>query len=155
MGWLFTAEVAVALVVAVLVLPPVWLYLRRRWLSSQGGVFDCALRREDGHHTRWSTGMARYADDELQWFRTFSLRLTPRIVLTRDHTAQLGTRTPSPSEEVVMFSGDGIMRVRDDQAGTARVLELAMSREALTGLMSWLEAAPPGGDAYSGLEQRA
>ncbi len=155
MGWLSTAEVAGAVLVAVLVLPILCLWVRRRWLSSQGGVFDCALLlHPSSKGTGWSTGLARYTDNEVQWFRTFSLTPRPRLVLLRDATTQLGTRAPNQAEAVILFSDDSIMRVQDTRPGSNQVWELAMSPASLTGLMSWLEAAPPGGDAYSGLERR-
>lgn len=158
MGWVLTAEVAALALLALLalvVLPLVWLFGRRRWLSSGGGVFDCALRiKEHGPAGGWAIGMGRVVDDELRWYRTFSLRLGPSLVLRRDDTSQLGTRAPEDDEAVVMFSGDAVLRLADSSHRQWVVRELAMDRSSLTGVMSWLEAAPPGGDGYSGLERR-
>ena len=48
-------------VVALMALPVVLLYARRRWLAGQGGMFDCALRRSSHDPAlRWYLGMGRY-----------------------------------------------------------------------------------------------
>lgn len=152
MGWLGAVEGLVALGVVLVVAPVIGLFLRRRWLSTRGGVFDCALRlRTDGSGTGWATGLARYEAEQLQWFRTFSLSLRPKLVLWRDDTTSAGTRAPAAAEAVVLFSDDQILRLRSRQPGHPRVIEMAMSSSSVTGLMSWLEAAPPGGDRYDGL----
>ena len=55
----------------------------------------------------------------------------------------LETRDPDPIEAVALSSDQTVVRVavpgQPDQ-----FWELAMSAESLTGLLSWLEAAPPG-----------
>ncbi|MEL4357891.1 MULTISPECIES: DUF2550 domain-containing protein [unclassified Luteococcus] len=132
----------------VLLVPLLGLYVRRRWLSTRGGVFDCALKLASGG---WATGVARYEADELQWFRIFSLSTRPKLVLERDLTASVGHRRPDESEAVVLFSDDQIIRLRSTQGREPVIWELAMNPQSVTGLMSWLEAAPPGGDRYSGL----
>ena len=153
MEWLVGLEVAVALLALVVVVPLLGLYLRRRWLSAKGGVFDCALRlHNSGPGTGWATGLCRYEGERLEWFRTFSLSVRPRLVLERDQTAWLGRRGPEAAEAVVLFSEDQILRLENRAGGGSRVWELAMHPSSATGLMSWLEAAPPGGDRYSGLE---
>ncbi|WP_420175330.1 DUF2550 domain-containing protein [Luteococcus sp. OSA5] len=142
-------EAGVALMVLLFLLPLLGLYLRRRWLSTRGGVFDCALKLPSGS---WATGVARYEANELQWFRIFSFSMRARLTLTRDRTTSIGRREPEDSEAVVLFGDDQILRLRSTDKGAPRVWEMAMSPASVTGLMSWLEAAPPGGDRYSGLE---
>ena len=82
MEWLVGLEVAVALLALVVVVPLLGLYLRRRWLSAKGGVFDCALRlHNSGPGTGWATGLCRYEGERLEWFRTFSLGAVRRRLL--------------------------------------------------------------------------
>ncbi|MGO4955832.1 DUF2550 domain-containing protein [Luteococcus sp. Sow4_B9] len=145
MEWIVAMETVVALLLLVFLLPIAGLYGRRRWLSSRGGVFDCALKLRSGN---WATGVARYEGNELQWFRIFSLRMSPTVTLTRDDTSSIGRRSPDPDEAVVLFSDDEIMQVRSTDGGRAQTWELAMHPASVTGLMSWLEAAPPRGDSY-------
>ncbi|GAB2495551.1 DUF2550 domain-containing protein [Luteococcus sediminum] len=148
MEWWQAGAGAVFAVLLALLLPLVALYLRRRWLSNQGGVFDCALRRVEG---AWSTGVARYHGDELEWYRIFSFSMRPKVVLRRDLTRTIGRRRPTNAEGTVLFNDVQILGVAS-RTRPAHRYELAMGSQSITGLMSWLEAAPPGGDSYNGLE---
>ncbi|MFD0529913.1 DUF2550 family protein [Kitasatospora arboriphila] len=49
-------------------------------------------------------------------------------------------RYPEGQEELALLSGSVVLRCLHDGAP----LELAMSEDALTGFLAWLEAAPPG-----------
>lgn len=148
MGWQDTIELVGVVVVACLLVPVLWLFVRRRWLSSRGGVFDCALRL----HTvvpsaGWALGLARYVEDgSLEWYRVFSLRVRPRLVLRRSSTEMVSRRRPDDVELLVLFADHEIVRLREEQ----REWELAMPDESVTGLLSWLEASPPGGQSYLG-----
>lgn len=149
MGWMATAEFGAVLLMLLFIAPILGLWARRRWLSSQGGVFDCALRlRSSGPGVGWATGLARYEGDVLQWFRIFSLSWRPHVELHRDQTVALGRRAPDPAEAIVLFGEDQIVRLQLSSDGDDRVQELAMTPQSVTGLMSWLEAAPPGGETY-------
>ncbi|HNV12042.1 MAG TPA: DUF2550 domain-containing protein [Propionibacteriaceae bacterium] len=153
MGWLLASELVAAILLACLILPLVGLFVRRRWLSSRGGVFDCGLRLNDTTPgAGWAIGMARYQADTLEWYRIFAVSLRPHLVLRRDHTVSLGRRTPDAVEAVVLFSDHQIIRLESSEGGRQKVWELAMPAGSVTGLMSWLEAAPPGGNRYPGLE---
>ncbi|GAA3044919.1 hypothetical protein GCM10020000_25680 [Streptomyces olivoverticillatus] len=61
-------------------------------------------------------------------------------MLERDSIEVLQRRTPEGEEELALLS-DAIVLVCLHR-GTR--LELAMSEDALTGFLAWLEAAPPG-----------
>lgn len=153
MDWLVGIEVLFAVLIALLVIPLVGLYVRRRWLSTKGGVFDCALRlHHTGPGTGWATGVARYDGEKLEWYRTFSFSVRPRLVLQRDTTSAVGLRGPDAAEAVVLFGDDQVIRLTSSVPRHTREWELAMSPASVTGLQSWLEAAPPGGDHYNGLE---
>lgn len=133
--------VVVGVVILVLLLaisPLIWLFARRRWLSLSTSLFDCCLLPAGSD--QWILGACRYRDDHLEWFRIFSLSLRPHLAIVRRDAQALGTRDPEPSEEAMLYEGNRIVRIRVGQ----EECELALDPENLTGLLSWLEAAPPG-----------
>lgn len=136
--------IIVAVCVAVLIcLPFVLLYARRRWLTGQGGLFDCACRITQGPAASgWVLGLARYRGDELEWYRVFSLAIRPSWTLRRELTVYANQRSSDGLESVVLFDESRIVTLRDRSSGQERVL--AMEPDAAMGLMSWLESAPPG-----------
>lgn len=142
MDWLgITETVALALVVLLLV-PVVFLGARRRWLSRQGGLFDCSLRlSEKTPGTGWVLGVARYSGDNLEWFRTFSLALRPRLIFPRSQASAGQQRDPDSIESVLLYDEQRILRLELTDGSS---WELSMSVASLTGLLSWLESAPPG-----------
>lgn len=142
MDWLSITEwVAISLAVLLLV-PVVLLGGRRRWLSRQGGLFDCSLRlstKTPG--TGWVLGVARYSGDNLEWFRAFSLSFRPRLIFPRTQSRAGGQRDPDPIESVLLYDDQRILTL---QGADGSAWELAMSLPSLTGLLSWLESSPPG-----------
>ena len=88
----------------------------------------------------WSYGIAQYGADRVDWYRIFSYAFRPAAVLTRRDLEVIGRRDPEGTEELALFPGWTILDCRFG-AGYA---ELALSEDALTGFLSWLEAAPPG-----------
>ena len=88
----------------------------------------------------WSYGIAQYGADRVDWYRIFSYAFRPAAVLTRRDLEVIGRRAPEGTEELALFPGWTILDCRFG-AGYA---ELALSEDALTGFLSWLEAAPPG-----------
>jgi hypothetical protein len=88
----------------------------------------------------WSYGIAQYGADRVDWYRIFSYAFRPAAVLTRRDLEVIGRREPENTEELALFPGWTILDCRFG-AGYA---ELALSEDALTGFLSWLEAAPPG-----------
>ncbi|MEV0975895.1 DUF2550 domain-containing protein [Streptomyces sp. NPDC049915] len=132
-------------VVALVVLGLFVFGLRRRLIQRSGGTFDCSLRWDvaenpDTSGKGWSYGVARYSGDRVAWFRVFSYAPRPRRVLERGSIEVAGRRLPEGEEELALLS-DAMILVCLHQ-GTR--LELAMSEDALTGFLAWLEAAPPG-----------
>lgn len=137
------AEIAALVLVLVLVVPVVFLASRRRWLSRQGGVFDCSVRlstKTPG--AGWALGVARYSGDNLEWFRVFSPSLRPRMIFPRSVTHAGMQREPDAIEAVVLSNEDP--RIVTLLMATGGNWELAMSNSSLTGLLSWLESSPPG-----------
>ncbi len=120
--------------------------LRRRLIQRSGGTFDCSLRwnvtdpETEPSGKGWVYGVARYNGDRIEWFRVFSYAPRPRRVLERASIEVLDRRTPRGEEELALLS-DAVVLVCVHR-GTR--LELAMSEDALTGFLAWLEAAPPG-----------
>jgi hypothetical protein len=118
---------------------------RRRIISGRGGVVECALRHSaDGP---WLQGLAEYRRGYLYWHRAASLRLRPHAAFDRSQLAVLASRAAGPREDVRLGSGLVIVRIRGMVRHRGRPpaqadVELAMSAEALTGLLSWLEASP-------------
>ncbi|HEV3170609.1 MAG TPA: DUF2550 domain-containing protein [Actinocrinis sp.] len=88
----------------------------------------------------WSYGIAQYENDRIDWYRIFSYAYRPAAVLTRKDLEVVGRRDAEGNEELALFPGWTIVECRFG----AGLVELAMSPDALTGFLSWLEAAPPG-----------
>lgn len=164
----------VVIVVAVLLVALLGLgafAMRRRLIQRVGGTFDCSARLRvpalpgvpvpdagpdaplpsgsapapvgavaDNGGKGWLFGIARYNRDSVEWFRVFSYSPRPRRVLQRSRIEVLHRRTPVGQEELALLSGAVVLVCR--HAGEP--LELAMSEDALTGFLAWLEAAPPG-----------
>ncbi|MER7171776.1 DUF2550 domain-containing protein [Streptomyces mesophilus] len=133
------------LVVAVVLVGLFVFGLRRRLIQRSGGTFDCSLRWDapeagDTSGKGWSYGVARYSGDRIEWFRVFSYAPRPRRILERSAIEVVDRRSPDGDEEVALLSDAIVLGCK--LRGTR--LELAMSEDALTGFLAWLEAAPPG-----------
>lgn len=117
------------------------LALRRRLITRRGGTFDCSLRLREGPHGKgWVLGIGRYAGDELEWYRVFSYSTRPRRTLVRRRLQVVDRREPTGVEVFSLLAGAVVVSCRGD----GESVELAMSPEALTGFLSWVESAPPG-----------
>jgi len=140
------AQIALVLIVAA----AVCLVLRRRMISRRGGVVECCLRsRASG---QWQHGLAEYRSGELYWHRSLSLRVRPHAALDRRGLVVTSSRPAGAGE--TGWLGPGTMIVtcqarpsaarakRPNRCATSDVIELAMSRAALTGYLAWLEATP-------------
>jgi hypothetical protein len=104
----------------------------------ESGAEQAAASAGDGKG--WVFGVARYNGDHLEWFRVFSYAPRPRRALRRPRIEVVSRRTPEGQEELALLSGAVVLSARVD----GEPLELAMSEDALTGFLAWLEAAPPG-----------
>ncbi len=147
-GWLGVVEV-LGLLLLLLVLSLALLAGRRRWLARQGGTFECSLRlhgRTPG--TGWVLGVARYREGNLEWYRFFSYSWRPRKAFERDAVRVLETRDPNSVEAVSLYADQRVVRFEMVNQSDPGEWELAMSPGSLTGLLSWLEAAPPGVSRY-------
>ncbi|MGP4112003.1 DUF2550 domain-containing protein [Streptomyces sp. 4N509B] len=119
--------------------------VRRRVIQRSGGTFDCsarftAPRPGQSPGKGWLYGVARYNGDNVEWFRVFSYAPRPRQTLRRDDIQVRERRHPQGDEELALLPGALVLNCRHDGLD----VELAMSEDALTGFLAWLEAAPPG-----------
>ena len=114
---------------------------RRRGLQAAGGTVELSLRlKRPGHGRGWVNGVGRFVDDELRWYRVFSLSLRPRRVLSRRELSVVCRRQPSGAEHRALLEGAVVMECRVGD----RPVELAMQPSAVTGFLAWLESRPPG-----------
>ncbi len=134
-GWLLVIVLAIALVGAV------GIAARRTLIERGGGSVECGLRR--ARDRRWRLGLAAYQPDELRWYPIFGLRLRPVEVFAR-RTLSVVSRRPADAVEMTSVGSDAVVVECDTGEGASGRVELALSDDALTGFLAWLEAAPPG-----------
>jgi hypothetical protein len=133
---------AFAVIVAVAIVALGAFLVRRITLLRGGGTVEMSLRLyPNGHHGRgWALGVGRFVGDDLQWFRTFSLSPRPKRILSRHDLEVTGRRQPTAGESLALMA-DSIVLGCSHLTGN---VELAMTEQAETGFLSWLESAPPG-----------
>ncbi len=144
--WIFAA------VLALLVLAAAVLASRRYLLERSGGTVECAVRQPAESGT-WRLGVLSYQNDALCWYGALGVLLRPEHVYTRRALSVVSRRAALPSEAVVL-GADRIVVELATGAGAggpgsppgegAQRVELAMTEQALTGFLAWIEAAPPG-----------
>jgi hypothetical protein len=143
-GWLGVVEI-LGVLAGLVAISLLLLAVRRRWLDRPGATFDCSLRlRITTPGAGWVLGVGRYSEGILEWFRYFSYSLRPKMVFPRRNVRVLETRMPDPVEAVALSAGEKVLRLEMQDGHSEAEWELAMSQDSLTGLLSWLEAAPPG-----------
>lgn len=114
---------------------------RRRLLQRQGGALDVALRlRPQARGGGWVLGVGRFVDDDLRWYRVFSLSPRPRRTLSRRGLQVLERRRPVDGETFALAESAVVMRCGTDGGQ----VELGIDASAVTGFLAWLEASPPG-----------
>jgi hypothetical protein len=126
----------VVALIALIVVVGVAFQLRRRFLLFGLGAVTMWVRRPGTQ--RWSLGVAWYGSDVLLWYRGLSFAVRPHERLGRAVLQITGQRSAGhddlglPAELIVVecSTSDGPR-------------ELAMDRSTVTGLLSWLESAPP------------
>ncbi len=124
--------VVVALVVAVAV--------RRNLLTRSGGIDLCWRLDLASGERGWVFGQGRFSDTGLALYRSYSPLPLPTATLDRGRLELGHRRLPAVGESDLLPVGSVVVRCTGATAGP---LELALSRQGLTGLQSWLESVPP------------
>ena len=124
MGWCVPAVLAGSLVLVVVFL------VRRRFLASQVGSFECALLRSG--RRRYMSGIATFGDEAIEWHRLISLSPRARYRMHRDDLVLGGPRPRA---------GGRIVDVTCTVAGKS--FDLAMLSDSHSALVAWLESAAP------------
>jgi hypothetical protein len=128
---------------AILLLCALALLFARRELISRGGTVEVSFRLSTMVPGRgWSPGIARFTGDEMRWYRVFSFSVRPSRTLSRRSLAVDRRRSPELAERLVLPADWVVLRC---QTAAQPPVEIAMAGTTLTGFMSWIEAAPPGG----------
>ena len=136
-AWLFAAFLIL------LVLAASGIAARRFLLERRGAAVECGLRQGS---RPWRLGLASYQLDEFRWYRTFGFSMRPERTFPRRDLVVVARRPPTREEVTILGPG---RIVAECQAGTGSdavpgPIDLALAESALTGLLVWLESAPPG-----------
>ena len=116
-------------------------FFRARLLMLVGGTIRLQVRVSTMVPGRgWSTGIGRFAGDELRFYRMFSLSVRPKRVLNRRTMTVSRGRLPRGPERLTMPGHWVILACRTRTS----LIEIAMAESTVTGFSSWLEAGPPG-----------
>ena len=158
-AWLFAAFLIL------LILAASGIAVRRFLLERSGATVECGLRRPGGS---WRLGLASYQLDEFYWYRVFGFSMRPEQAFPRRDLAVVARRPPTQEEATILGPGRIVVECQlgasgasgasggaggpdgaggtdgTDGTGGAGAVDLAMAESALTGLLVWLEAAPPG-----------
>ena len=117
------------------------LFARRGVISRGRGTIELSLRLSTRMAGRgWSSGLGRFAGDELRWYRIFSFAARPRRVLVRRGLVVEGRRAPDGAERLVLPADWLVISCSNHSAP----IEIAMPQSTVNGFLSWIEAAPPG-----------
>lgn len=103
-----------------------------------GGAVVCSLR-QDGDE-RWRRGIVAYRTDRLCWFSSRGVGLRPGAAFDR-RGMQLVARHDGGGGGAGAGAGQTVV-VRFETGADGDPVWLAMSSDALTGMLAWLEAAP-------------
>ena len=133
-----TTELLILAVAVVLVGLVVAFLLRRRFLLSGLGAVTMWLRPV--RSPRWSVGVAWYGGDVLLWYRGVSLAVRPHERLCRAELRVESRR--SPGRDDLALPSDVVVLAITTPEGPR---EMAMDASTVTGFLSWVESAPPGG----------
>ncbi len=156
-AWLFAAFLVL------LILAAAGIAARRFLLERGGGTVECGLRKGNG---TWRLGVASYQREELYWYGVFRISMRPEETFSRRDLSVVSRRPPSDAEAASLGPGMIVVECQlgsgsgpggssgaggpggsgrpGSVAGAGHTVELALAESALTGLLSWLEASPPG-----------
>ena len=116
-------------------------FVRRRLLQRRGGTIELSLRlKPEARGRGWVLGIGRFVEDDLQWYRVFSLSMRPRRTFSRRGLQVLERRPPRGPETYALLHGALVMEC----VTPSGPVQLGMDPDAVTGFLAWLEARPPG-----------
>ncbi len=122
------------------------LVLRKLTVSRRRGGFECSLQRRGlVGQASWQHGLMRFGTDRLRWFRAFSLRVRPEVVIRRADILDVSRRRLPAQVE-----GDEDSYLLEFSLREGRQVRAIVDLVSGAALNSWLEAAPTGlfvGDA--------
>ena len=150
-GALSDAVWFVAALLVLIVLAAAVLASRRYLLERSGGTVECALRRPAGQGG-WRLGVLSYHHDSLRWHGALGVLLRPEYSFHRRALTVASRRPAGPGETTAIGPGRIVVEVSvgpvPDIPGAPgdpdEHVDLAMTDQALTGFLAWLEASPPG-----------
>lgn len=123
----------VAVLLVVLLLST--LIARQRFMLRSDGTIAVAVKAG----SRWQYGVARFAGEELQWFRVLGIGTRPTrslrrgdLVVISNHTATAEEQASLPPTAVIVECVDSIGPIT-----------LGLADSAYTGFVSWLESSAP------------
>lgn len=121
----------VLLVAAVALLALLYVNLRAQALMRRVGAFRCWVRPDS--QSGWTSGIAHYGVETLEWYKLVARSGRPALVLPRR-----GLEISAP----VNRAADGsVVEVRV-RAGDRRV-EFAIAPQTYNGIVSWISSGPP------------
>ena len=143
--WIFAAVLVLVFLAAAV------LASRRYLLERSGGTVECALRSPAGSGS-WRLGVLSYQHDSLGWYGALGVLLPPEHEFHRRSLTVVSRRPAEPSEAVTLGTERIVVEVEAAaspdvpgvEGGPGERVELAMTDQALTGFLAWLEASPPG-----------
>ena len=134
-AWLFAA------LLILLVLAAAGIAARRFLLERGGATVECGLRQQG---RSWRLGVASYQLDEFRWYGIFGVSMRPEQTFPRRDLAVVARRPPTEEEVTILGPGRIVAECQLGASAGAATLDLALAESALTGLLAWLESAPPG-----------
>jgi hypothetical protein len=154
-AWIFVVVLVLVVIAAAA------LALRRYLLERSGGTVECALRRltSAGRPASavlgvaapgWRLGVLSYHRDELRWYGALGVLLRPEHTFHRRALSVVSRRPATKAEAPVLGEDRCVVEIAAkpsaDSSGSpsGEHVELAMTEQALTGFLAWLEASPPG-----------
>lgn len=141
--------IVAAAVVVIVALAMIWLLVRHQILLRRRGVFVCAFRAIGGARPgRWMLGVAQYASGTFRWYRPINPFMAPSVILRRGGMEMIEHHQPTGSDGVPFITSQVVVSLSTRLPGRLSRCQLAVDPGVLTGLMSWLEAGPPGGVDY-------
>lgn len=102
---------------------------------------ECSVLRASrrGDREIFQQGRLRYGVERLTWYRAYSLRFSPDLVIRRREIAEMERSRVEPSVEG--FDPFTLLEMRRED-GTSE--KLIVDELSASGLLAWLEAAPAG-----------